>query len=126
MSWPPPEGKSGDVMSIDLQTSQSGNGVATLLIEGDIDMSSSTQVRTHLTDLFAKNQKAIVVDLSKVAYIDSSGIATLVEGLQWSHANNTKFRLTRLTPAVKDVFDIARLLTVFEVFDSNEDAIKGI
>ena len=96
------------------------------MIEGDIDMSSSTQVRTHLTDLFEKNQKAIVVDLSKVAYIDSSGIATLVEGLQWSHANNTIFRLTRLTPAVKDVFDIARLLTVFEVFDSNEEAIKGI
>ena len=113
-------------MSIDLQTRQSGNGVATLSIEGDIDMSSSTQVRTHLTDLFEKNQKAIVVDLSKMAYIDSSGIATLVEGLQWSHANNTIFRLTRLTPAVKDVFDIARLLTVFEVFDSNEDAIKGI
>jgi len=113
-------------MSIDLQTSQSGNGVVTLQIEGDIDMSSSTQVRAHLTDLFEKNQKAIVVDLSKVAYIDSSGIATLVEGLQWSHANNTKFRLTRLTPTVKDVFDIARLLTVFEVFESNEEAHKGV
>jgi len=116
----------GDVMSIDLQTSHSGNGVVTLQIEGDIDMSSSTQVRARLTDLFKNNQKAIVVDLSKVAYIDSSGIATLVEGLQWSHANNTKFRLTRLTPMVKDVFDIARLLTVFEVFESNEEALKGV
>ena len=113
-------------MSIDLQSSKSDNGVVTVLIEGDIDMSSSTQVRTHLTDLFEKNQTAIVVDLSKVPYIDSSGIATLVEGLQWSHANNTKFRLTCLTPMVKDVFEIARLLTVFEVFDSNEDAIEGI
>lgn len=113
-------------MSIDLQTSQSGNGVVTLLIEGDIDMGSSTLVRTQLTNLFEKNQKAIVVDLSKVAYIDSSGIATLVEGLQWSHANDTKFRLTCLTPMVKDVFDIARLLTVFEVFDSNEEALKGV
>ena len=93
MSWLPPEGKPGDVMNLDLQTNQGGNGVVTLLIEGDIDMSSSTQVRTHLTDLFEKKQKAIVVDLSKVPYIDSSGIATLVEGLQWSHANNTKFRL---------------------------------
>ena len=118
--------KSGDVMNIDLQTSQNGNGVATLLIEGDVDMSSSPQVRTYLSDLFEKNQKAIVVDLSKVPYIDSSGIATLVEGLQWSHTNNTKFRLTCLTPMVKDVFEIARLLTVFEVFDSNEEAIKGI
>lgn len=113
-------------MSIELQSSQNGNGVATLLIQGDIDMSSSTEVRTHLTDLFENNQKAIIVDLSKVPYIDSSGIATLVEGLQWSHANNTKFRLTRLAPMVKDVFEIARLLTVFEVFDSNEEALKGV
>ena len=126
MSWLPPEGKSGDFMSLELKTSQNGNGVVTVLIEGDIDMSSSTEVRTHLTDLFEKKQKAIVVDLSKVPYIDSSGIATLVEGLQWSHANKTKFRLTRLTPMVKDVFEIARLLTVFEVFDSNEEALKGI
>jgi len=113
-------------MSPQLQISQSGNEVVTLLIEGDIDMSSSTQVRAHLTELFEKNQRAIIVDLSRVDYIDSSGIATLVEGLQWSHANNTKFRLTCLTPMVKDVFEIARLLTVFEVFESNEEALEGV
>jgi len=113
-------------MVIELQSSESGNGAATLVIQGDIDMSTSPQVRTHLTDLFKKNQKAIVVDLSKVSYIDSSGIATLVEGLQWSHSNNTKFRLTNLSPMVKDVFEIARLLTVFEVYDSQEEALKGV
>lgn len=113
-------------MSVEFQISQSGNEVVTLLIEGDIDMSSSTLVRNHLTNLFDNKHKVIIVDLSKVAYIDSSGIATLVEGLQWSHANNTKFRLTCLTPMVKDVFEIARLLTVFEVFESNEEAHQGV
>ena len=113
-------------MGIEFQSSESDNGAVTLVIQGDIDMNTSTQVRTHLTDLFKKNQKAIVVDLSEVPYIDSSGIATLVEGLQWSHSNNTKFRLTSLTPMVKDVFEIARLLTVFEVYDSNEEALKGV
>lgn len=113
-------------MVIELQSSESDNGAATLVIQGDIDMSTSPQVRTHLTDLFEKKQKMIVVDLSKVSYIDSSGIATLVEGLQWSHSNNTKFRLTNLSPMVKDVFEIARLLTVFEVYDSQEEALKGV
>ncbi len=113
-------------MVIELQANESDNGIATLIITGDIDMSTSTQVRTHLTDLFKKKQKVIVVDLANVSYIDSSGIATLVEGLQWSHSNNTKFRLTNLTPMVKDVFEIARLLTVFEVYDSQEEALKGI
>jgi anti-sigma B factor antagonist len=113
-------------MNLDLKINRNSGTVTTLLITGDIDMSSSTLVRTHLTDLFQNNQQAIIVDLSSVAYIDSSGIATLVEGLQWSHANNTKFRLAGLTPAVKDVFEIARLLTVFEVFDSQAKALEGV
>ena len=89
-------------------------------------MNTSPEVRSHLTQLFENNQKKIVVDLSDVSYIDSSGIATLVEGLQWSHTNNTKFRLTSLTPMVKDVFEIARLLTVFEVYESEEEALKAV
>jgi len=113
-------------MIMDIQCSQGDGGVATLMIEGEIDMDSCTQVKTHLMDLFKNNVKVIVVDLSKVSYIDSFGIATLVEGLQWSHNNHTKFRLTGSTPAVKDVFKIANLRTVFEMFDSPEDALKGL
>jgi anti-sigma B factor antagonist len=113
-------------MSIELQSCEEANGVVTVAIKGEIDMSSSTRVREHLTPLFQKNQKAVVVDLSGVDYIDSSGIATLVEGLQWSHSSSNKFRLTGLTPMVRDVFEIARLLTVFEVFDSREDALNGV
>lgn len=113
-------------MAIALQSSQTGDQTVTLRIQGDVDMNASLEVRAHLTSLFKNNQKTIVVDLSEVSYIDSSGIATLVEGLQWSHANNTRFRLTGLTPMVKDVFEIAHLLTVFEVYESEEEALKGI
>ena len=113
-------------MSIKLQSTEDANGVVTVSIHGDIDMSTSTQVREHLIPLFDKNQKAVVVDLSGVEYIDSSGIATLVEGLQWSHSSNNKFRLAGLTPMVRDVFEIARLLTVFEVFDSREEDVQGV
>ena len=118
--------ESGDGMIMDIQSSQSEGGVATLMIEGEIDMNTCAQVQTHLMDLFNNNSKVIIVDLSKVSYMDSFGIATLVEGLQWSHNNNTKFRLTSMTPAVKDVFNIANLQTVFEIFDSPEDALKGL
>lgn len=110
---------------MDIQYSQSDSGMATLLIQGEIDMNSCSRIRTHLMDLFNKDLRGIVVDLSRVSYIDSFGIATLVEGLQWSHNNNTIFRLTGLIPAVKDVFNIASLLTVFEIYDSLEDALQG-
>jgi anti-sigma B factor antagonist len=109
-------------MSLDLKLDKSGD-VVTVVVTGDIDMSSSTKMRDALAPLFQNNNKLIVVDLSGVSYIDSSGIATLVEGLQWSHNSKHKFRLAALTPGVKDVFEIARLLTVFEVFDTKEQAL---
>ncbi len=109
-------------MSIDLKLDKAGDTV-TLEVTGDIDMSSSTKVRDALAPLFQNNNKVIVVDLSGVSYIDSSGIATLVEGLQWSHNSKNKFRLAALNPGVKDVFEIARLLSVFEVFDTKEQAL---
>ena len=113
-------------MGIQCQVNENKNGVVTISFEGFIDMSSSPDVREALTAQFETSPKAIIVNMSKVPYIDSSGIATLVEGLQWSHSNNTKFRLICLTPMVKDVFEIARLLTVFEVYDSKEEALKGV
>lgn len=113
-------------MNIELESQEGANGAVTVSIKGDIDMGSSPKVREHLTPLFQKNQKAIVVDLSGVSYIDSSGIATLVEGLQWSHSSKNKFRLASLTPTVKDVFEIARLLTVFEIYDTKDQAMEGV
>ena len=109
-------------MGMDLTLDQAGEKV-TVTVMGDIDMSSSNKMREALSPLFQENNKVVVVDLSGVSYIDSSGIATLVEGLQWSHSSKNKFRLAALSPGVKDVFEIARLLTVFEVFDTKEQAL---
>jgi len=110
-------------MSVELSSSER-NGIVAISIEGEFDMAASPKIRNFMAPLFQESNKSIVVDLSKVPYIDSSGIATLVEGLQWSHTSGKSFRLTRLTPAVKDVFEIARLLTVFEVFDTIEEALQ--
>ena len=100
--------------------------VESITLQGEIDMNTSPKVWKHLTDLFKNNPKAIIVDLSKVSFINSFGLATMVEGLQWGHKTNSKFRLTSLPPMVKDVFKMAKLLTVFEIYDSTEDALKGI
>ena len=111
-------------MSLQLQADEIEDGIVAVSIHGDIDMSTSPQVRESLSPLFKENRKVIVVDLGGVSYIDSSGIATLVEGLQWSHSSKNKFRLVNLTPGVRDVFEIARLLSVFDVYDSKEEALQ--
>jgi anti-sigma B factor antagonist len=111
---------------IEFKLEDGKNGVTTVSIKGEIDMRSSPKVREQLTALFKKNLKAVIVDLSGVEYIDSSGIATLVEGLQWSHSSKSKFRLAGMTAGVKDVFEIARLLPIFEIFATKEEASQGV
>ncbi|MFQ5482932.1 MAG: STAS domain-containing protein [Nitrospinaceae bacterium] len=101
-------------------------GMVTLRLKGYMDMNSSPDVREVLTQYLDQKNKAVIVDLSEVPYIDSSGIATLVEGLQWSHNSKHKFRLVGLTPTVKDIFEIARLLQVFEVFSTEDEARQGV
>ena len=78
--------------------------VAFMSIKGDIDKSTSLDVRKLLISLFNKDQKVIVVNLSEVNYIDSSGIATFVEGLQLSSRCNKRFKLICLKQDVKKGF----------------------
>lgn len=110
---------------MEIETQDLGN---TFLVQvsGEVDMSNSPTVRETLIDLTEKKVGAIVVDLGGVTYMDSSGIATLVEGLQETMAYGGKFRLTSLTPKVLQVFELARLTDVFEIFTSVEQAKEGL
>ena len=58
--------------------------------------------------------------------MDSSGIATLVEAMQTCMKQGARLRLVDLSPAVRDVFELARLSSVFEIFSSIDDAVKGL
>jgi anti-sigma B factor antagonist len=64
----------------------------------------------------------LVVDLTQVAFIDSSGLATLIEALQAVGKYGGKLRLFGLTPEVRKLFDLAQLSTIFDLRDSRDDA----
>ena len=93
-------------------------------IKGDVDLYSSPQVRKAIIALAEKRAPVILVDLHQVGYMDSSGVATLVEGLQQAGKYKGKFKLFGLTSAVREVFELSRLDKVFEIYP-NEDAAFG-
>jgi anti-sigma B factor antagonist len=93
-------------------------------IKGDVDLYSSPQVRKAIIALTEKRAPVIMVDLHHVGYMDSSGVATLVEGLQQTGKYKGKFKLFGLTSAVREVFELSRLDKVFEIYP-NEDATFG-
>ncbi len=94
-------------------------------VSGDIDLYTSPQLRETVLDLLQKRaQERVIVNLKDVHYIDSSGIASLVEGLQEAKKAKARFVLVGLNEAPRHVLELTRLLNVFEVAANEEEAAK--
>ena len=91
---------------------------------GEVDLSWSQQVRRAVLDALGTSA-AVAVDLAKVSYIDSSGIAALVEGFQSARGKGQRFVLVEVSDAVLAVLRLARLDKVFTIHRSLDEAGAG-
>lgn len=87
--------------------------------EGEVDLSCSPDARQSILSVLEED-KNLLVDLAKVSYIDSSGVASLVEGYQTAKKQSLKFGLVGVSDAAMSVLKLARLDQVFPIFDSIE------
>src|SRR5438552_16946797 len=79
-----------------------------LPLEGEIDLHVAPNIAASLNMMIEKKPLRLIVDLARVSYIDSSGLAVLIEGLQHVQQYGGKFALAGLQEHVRTVFDIAR------------------
>ena len=110
---------------MNIQVGEKKPGVFVVSLAGDLDMSSSPQVRNILLPLFRKKASHIVVDLTDVPYIDSSGIATFVEALQLSRKGKVRFSLAGACKRVESIFDLAYLKNIFQMAPDTNQLIEG-
>lgn len=103
-------------------TTKNDKSIVIVSIEGDVDLYSSPKLRTVLLELTKAKKKSVLVDLNNVRYMDSSGVATLVEALQQIGKYKGKLKLANLRAAVKDVFELSRLDKVFDIYETIDDA----
>ena len=95
-------------------------------LTGDIDLANSPAVRKALLrEMRDKRTPRVVMNMSKVRYIDSSGVASLVEGLKASRDVGSRFILFGLSTSAREVLQLSRLLKIFEVYDNEEQALAG-
>jgi anti-sigma B factor antagonist len=108
---------------IELSTRQTAN--ATIVdVKGDITLRSTPEVRKVLLDLFReKHATRVIVNLTKVRYIDSAGVASLVEALRVSRDTARGFALFGLSRAARQVLELTRLTKVFEIHETEADAL---
>ncbi len=109
-------------MKIEINEERQDASRVRLALRGDVNIHTSPELRERLKPLLNDSYKEIHIDLSGVHFMDSAGIATLVEGLQWSRSTGGRFVLSGLTENVRDVFALSKLDTVFEIVDSPESA----
>jgi len=110
-----------------VQISARRMGKTTILdISGDIDLAHSSEVRRIvLTEFREKRTPRVILNLLEVNYIDSSGVASLVEGLKASRDVGSRLILFGLSPIAHEVLQLSRLLTIFEIYDTEEKALEA-
>lgn len=105
---------------------RNADNITILDCSGDVDLYSSTHLREALLEQMQSGVPSILVNMSEVSYIDSSGIATLVEGLQLSRQTKTRFGLFGLRSNARSVLELARLHKVFNIFEDEQEALEKI
>lgn len=100
-------------------------GYTVVCLDGEVDLSCSPVARKTILDNIQKSDK-LLVDLSSVEYIDSSGIASLVEGYQVSRNLGVDFALVGVSEAAMSVLQLARLDQVFPIIESTKEALARI
>lgn len=102
------------------------DGFAALKLAGEIDLAASPTLRSELQTQLQTKCPALILDFSEVDYIDSSGLATLIEFVRDAGQYGGKLALFGLKPKVKMVFDLVRLNELFTIVSSSEEASAAL
>lgn len=112
-------------MSVKLSTRQVGD-VTVIDAQGRITLGEGASAfRDTIRDLAGKGNKKLLLNLGEVSYIDSSGIGEMVSSYTTVTNGGGQLKLLGLTKRVKDLLQITKLYTVFEVFDDEAAAVRS-
>jgi anti-sigma B factor antagonist len=98
------------------QTSSSSREPEVVALEGEIDLHESPMLIERLNPLIARKLPRIHLDLSRVSYIDSSGLAAFIDAMQRIQAYGGEFALVSTGESVRRIFEISRLDQVFKLY----------
>ncbi|MCX6947446.1 MAG: STAS domain-containing protein [Verrucomicrobia bacterium] len=110
-----------------MQIAESIDGQITILtVTGEVDLNQSPNLRVALRAKAQAKTPRLILDFTAVAYIDSSGLATLIEYYQNARTYSGHFAICSLTPRVRSSFDLVRLSEVFSIFPDQAEARKAL
>lgn len=94
-------------------------------VEGDLDIKNSDELLKELIKIEDSGKFRIVLDLGLVNFISSSGLGVIAATLARLQKNGGALKLVSLTPGVRKMFEVVKLIKRFEIYESSEDAVKN-
>ena len=101
------------------------SGILVCYMVGEIDINTSPQVKKTFDKLIGTKKDKVILNFKNVSYVDSSGLATLVEILKGLRSYGGKLKLTNLSTKVKNLFEITKLDRLFDITLEEEEAVKA-
>lgn len=121
-STPPDSGHAGPLGAIDVSVTEPVPGTAVLAVSGEIDSLTSAQFEAAVSQLLAAEQQRLVIDLSGVTFIASSGLTTLVRAADRAAERGIRIGLVTTTRAVRRPLEVTGCDTLFDLFTSLDGA----
>ena len=100
-------------------------GVAVVSVSAEMDARNAGRAKDFFKQLIAGGGSKVVIDLSPVTFIDSSGLGALLTALKASREAGGDTRLCGMSAAVKTIFELTRMYRVFDIFPGREEALKS-
>ena len=101
------------------------NDFVMIAIDGEVDLNSSPQLRKVFSELADKRTSRIIVNFAKVTYIDSSGLATLIEMMQRLKKDQGRMYLVHMSDKIKSLFEITKLDKLFMIYRTQEEVLAA-
>ncbi len=111
-------------MDQEIRTTPDERTVVVLRPTGRLDITTAWQFRLKLQECISQTSPHIVVNLSEVNFIDSSGLTSLVAGMRDADKMNGSFRICSVHPEARLVFEVTMMDSVFEIFDSEDESFE--
>jgi len=115
----------GRVMEIKIDVRPKGNDITLIVIRGEVGTETVNQFKEKMDQVVNDGKKKLIVDLQEVNYLNSMGLGVFAATLKKLKKSNGDLKLINLSPTVQELLERSRLDKVFDVFESEEEAVKS-
>jgi len=113
-------------LNLEINTQITADQIPIVALKGEIDLHTCADMREKLRDLIEKGHYQIVINLAEVPYLDSAALGVLVDSVRRVREHEGSICLVSTTPFVRRAFEITRLVKIFQLFDTNDEALIEI